>query len=421
MEGAVMADIFDQIHAQQQTQGAGDIFDQIHVQNDVTANSINPRTGTGYGLYQMRDQNGKTVGIPYNHVPAAAQQGFSFADDQSKFQYAKDSAADPNHSGGAPLVVGSTGMTPQQSLARAQQIEDSASLPMQVVGGIAKGAGTLARPALDAMDYSATGNTQGVGPMLDARTPMQRIAKYGTIVAAAAPAAIAAPVATAGGVIGGTLGAGAGQVIGKATGMSPGATDLLSDALGVAGGAGGAVGARPLVSALDFNAQKQAAGALLQSVAHDANQVPVQLDNAQDAALRLMDWQKKTNLGPTVNKFLNRITNPNQGPLTYEDARDFYQLFGKMSVEEGNKLAPPVKRDLVEMVAGLKQDIGDAADTVGRAADYYKGLKDYKTASNLQSWYDYAKDTLPGPLVKGAAGAAGAGGVYGLWKWLTGK
>ena len=114
-----------------------------------------------------------------------------------------------------PMVVGSTGMTPQQSQARANQVEDAAPLPMQVVGGIAKGAGTLARPALNAMDYATTGNTRDVGSMLDARTPAQRIGKYGTIAAAVVPAAVAAPVATVGGVVGGTVGAGAGQVMGK--------------------------------------------------------------------------------------------------------------------------------------------------------------------------------------------------------------
>lgn len=138
-------------------------------------------------------------------------------------------------------------------------------------------------------------------------------------------------------------------------------------------------------------AMKEAAGGLLQSVAHDANKIPVTLDNAGDAALRLMDWQKKTQLGPTINKFLNRVTNPKLGQMTYEEARDYYQLLGKMSADEQLKLAAPVKRDLAEMVSGLKSDIGNAADQVGRASDYYKGLGDYAKAMKFQDWYDTAK------------------------------
>jgi hypothetical protein len=193
----------------------------------------------------------------------------------------------------------------------------------------------------------------------------------------------------------------------------------------LAGGAGGATGARPLVTALDFNAQKQAAGALLQSVAKDANKVPVQLENSQDAAVRLMDWQKKTNLGPTINKFLNRITSPSQGLLTYEDARDFYQLLGKLSVDETNKLAPSVRRDVTQLVVGLKQDIGNAAATVGKAADYYQGLGDYATAAKYQGWLDSAKDFLTKEggkaIAKGVGAGAGGAAAYGLWKWITGK
>lgn len=163
---------------------------------------------------------------------------------------------------------------------------------------------------------------------------------------------------------------------------------------------------------------KQQAAGLLQSVAHDANQVPVQLNNAGDAALNMMDWQKKTQLGPTVNKFLNRITNPKLGPMTYEEARDYYQLLGNLSSDETSKLAPPVRRDLVQMVVGLKQDIGDAADTVGRASDYYQGMGDYAQASRLGEWYDAAKKyALPAAL--GAAGLAGGQKLLSLYSNMT--
>lgn len=167
-------------------------------------------------------------------------------------------------------------------------------------------------------------------------------------------------------------------------------------------------------AALEKLPSMEKAGGLLQSVAHDANKIPVQLDNAGDAALRLMDWQKKTQLGPTVNKFLNRITNPKLGPMTYEEARDYYQLLGKLSADEASKLSPPVRRDLVKMVTGLKADIGNAAEQVGRAADYYKGMQDYATAAKHQEWYEAAKDWG----IKAGLGAAGLGGLGTLWQYI---
>jgi hypothetical protein len=200
----------------------------------------------------------------------------------------------------------------------------------------------------------------------------------------------------------------AGQAIGTAEGgrmLGAGAKAVAP----IAGQAADAVASKILPSVM-----KEKAGGLLQSVAHDANKIPVQLDNAGDSALKLMDWQKKTQLGPTVNKFLNRITNPKAGPLTYEEARDFYQVLGNLSADETIKMAPPVRRQLVQMVVGLKQDIGNAADQVGHAADYYKGLNDYHTAAKLQEWYDAAKKyAIPAAL--GAAGMAGAGKLLNVY------
>jgi hypothetical protein len=108
---------------------------------------------------------------------------------------------------------------------------------------------------------------------------------------------------------------------------------------------------------------------------------------------------------PTKNITLYNKANTKAGPLTYEEGRDFYQLLGRLSADETMKMAPPVKRDLVQMVVGLKQDIGNAADQVGHAADYYKGLGDYAKAARLGEWYDAAKKYA----VPAALGAAGLG------------
>lgn len=176
-----------------------------------------------------------------------------------------------------------------------------------------------------------------------------------------------------------------------------------------------------VVNKLNPAAMKEAAGGLLQSVAHDANKLPVQLDNAGDAALKLMDWQKKTQLGPTLNKFLNRITNPKLGQMTYEEARDFYQLLGKMSADEQLKMAPPIKRELANLVSGLKDDIGNTADQVGKAADYYQGMKDYAKAARLQDAYQAMKEAGIGAVKYGIpAGLTGYGVKRGI-DALTGQ
>lgn len=169
------------------------------------------------------------------------------------------------------------------------------------------------------------------------------------------------------------------------------------------------------------SAMKEDAGALFQTIAKDANKVPVVLDNSQDAALRLMDWQKKTQLGPTLNKFLNRITNPKLGPMTYDEARDFQQLVSKMSAEETSKLAPTVQFQVKRLAAGLKADVGNAAGEVGRAADYYKAMGDYHKAAQLQEFYDLAKKYMTrGALLAVGGGLAGTGAHF-AQEYLEGK
>lgn len=167
------------------------------------------------------------------------------------------------------------------------------------------------------------------------------------------------------------------------------------------------------------------AGATLDSVLSKAKDVPVTLNKAADAATELMDWQRKTQLGPTINKFLNRITSPSQGPMNYEEARQWYQVLGKLSADETSKLPNVVQRSLKSMVSGLKQDIGDAAATVGEGEQYASGMGEYANAKKLEAMKQAAKDAILPNIVRGAAygvgGSAAGGAIYGLWKLLSGN
>lgn len=189
--------------------------------------------------------------------------------------------------------------------------------------------------------------------------------------------------------------------------------------------AASAGGGRVLTAIRNLLPSTERAKQLFSSVAGDANQVPVSLDNASDSALQLMDWQQKTNLGPTLNKFLNRITSPKLGPLTYEEARDYYSLLGNLSANEKMNLPPMVMHDVDGMLAGLKTDVGNAAAQVGRGADYNTAMSQYRRGAQLQDFKQAAKDAAIGPIIKGAAygigGTAAGGAAYKLWQWLTGN
>lgn len=226
---------------------------------DLTAN---PK---GQGTYSMWDNAGQMHAIPYSLVPVARGQGFTFdsnpvqdANNPSRNgltpmqQFTKDESADPNRIGGTSLQLAPAGArwtgvpepdSRQESLQRLAQAETDAPLPMRVATGAMKGAGTLERPVIDAINMAkgANGNTpQEQSEMLAARTPAETAAKVATVGAGMAPAVMAAPVATA-------LGLGAGSVAGygankaaNAMGIDPKTGAVIGDVAGLAAGAGAA-------------------------------------------------------------------------------------------------------------------------------------------------------------------------------------
>lgn len=160
------------------------------------------------------------------------------------------------------------------------------------------------------------------------------------------------------------------------------------------------------------------AGETFQDVAKAANKVPIDFSNSQDAVLKMVDWQKKTQLGPTINKFLNRVTNPNLGPVTYGEARDFYQLLGRLSADETSRMAPAVRFDLTRMVRGLKTDIGNAAGVVGQQAPYYQAMEEFRNAKRLEDISDATKDIVWTALKRAAQGSLALYGGKKLWDAL---
>jgi hypothetical protein len=163
---------------------------------------------------------------------------------------------------------------------------------------------------------------------------------------------------------------------------------------------GGVAGAANKIGKLIPSAER--AGQNFQETMSAAKDVPVTLNKASEGALKLIDWQKKTQLGPTINKFLNRVTNPKLGDLTYQEARDFYQLLGRLSADEASKLPPAVRFDLTKMVIGLKQDIGTAAQAVGKGDQYYSAMKEFAKAKKLEDISDATKDLIIEALKRAA-------------------
>ena len=219
----------------------------------------------GQGTYPMWDTAGKLHAIPYSLVPVAHGQGYQFDTNPIKDAanagrngltpsqaFLKDEAADPNRVGGTGMAMAPEGAqwsapaepaSRQESLQRLGDAETNAGLPMRVLTGAMKGAATMARPVVDAMNLGAGGNTPAEQSyMLEGRTPAETAAKVGTMGAMMAPAAVEAPVATALGLAGGTAAGYAGTAAANALGADPRTSAVVGDVTGLAGGVAAGAG-----------------------------------------------------------------------------------------------------------------------------------------------------------------------------------
>lgn len=189
------------------------------------------------------------------------------------------------------------------------------------------------------------------------------------------------------------------------------APEVAEGAAQVAGGAAQVPG--KIAGIVTGRAAKTAGGELFNTVskaASDAN-LTVDANAAFDAAQKIAenaDQAGRNVLG--IRKFMNRVTDPDKGPLTYEEARGFYKNIGDLSVSEKNALNKPTKRLVVGFLKELDTGIRGAAESIGQGENYSKAMELYHTGAQRA---DFVSDTLT-PLAKSAAKGAVKGGAWGV-------
>jgi hypothetical protein len=360
----------------------------------------------GEGTYAMWNDKGQKLGIPYSKVSSAQQKGYQFDTNSTRSgltpaqQFIKDQAADKTRTGGTSLAMRSN---PSQT----ENAQPGTGL--NLVAGVAKGAGTLATPVLDIGNLIAKhtgGNPVDINKMLAAHGAAQTIGKIGTIGATIVPSAVLNPAGTALALGGGAVGGTVGHVVGNATGMSPEATALLSDAGGIAGGAAGG-GLSTLLP------NKANAVATLNAVSNAAKNEPVNLEATQQALSDFVQYVKTGGKNATVvNKLLRRIspTAPRQSvlqsmqsdlsgdspaahqpdQLMFPEARQFYTNISRATARPGflrraieSPSAPDMRRNLGNVREAMNSDLTNAADSVGMGDQYTQGMSEYKNAAKL--------------------------------------
>jgi hypothetical protein len=208
-----------------------------------------------------------------------------------------------------------------------------------------------------------------------------------------------------------------------------GSLKALSGLLETATIPGSFVGGPTAELAIEAIPSKEAAGKILASVANDANNLPVTLSRSAPEIDRVREMvEAGSPSSKAITRILARTKNPSlkqffqKGPvrpMTYREARDFYSNLTSLSAEDVSTLNAPMRRQIGQLVAALKQDIGDTAAQVGRAADYYSGLKEYAQASKLNRFVDNAKELLAKPAARWLEGLGLGAGGYEAYRRLS--
>lgn len=159
------------------------------------------------------------------------------------------------------------------------------------------------------------------------------------------------------------------------------------------------------------------AGKNFEAVARVANKHAVDMtDKLGQSLLRIQQLAERggsgSNFGPVpIRKFFQRVTNPEMGPLTYEEARDFYSNVSRLSADEMNRLTPPMKRAVAQFARDLGDTITTTATHAGKGEQYLKAMSEYAKSMRLRDFMDDVKKAGIKALPWGAAGAAGTAGA----------
>lgn len=160
------------------------------------------------------------------------------------------------------------------------------------------------------------------------------------------------------------------------------------------------------------------AGATMKALSQEIGEHPVTItDDLSEALSRYQELVDNGNTQSTaVKKLLARVTDPDKGALTYDEARDFITKFGEMTADEKTSLTPTMQRQVSQVAKALKDSVAQTADNAGKLEAFIQSNKEYRNAKTIEKVLDWAKDTS----AKGIAQKAGAGGALVALKKLLG-
>lgn len=156
------------------------------------------------------------------------------------------------------------------------------------------------------------------------------------------------------------------------------------------------------------------AGANLNAVTSAIGKHTVDISDAGNTALRALELNQRAGfqLPSVIRRFLTRASNPDLGPITFEEARDMYSGATKLSIDESKAIKGQMKALVPEFAAKLGDALEETAARANRVEQYVQGLKEYSSAKNIEG----AASELWTRAKQAAGAAVLAGAGYEGWE-----
>ena len=120
------------------------------------------------------------------------------------------------------------------------------------------------------------------------------------------------------------------------------------------------------------------------------------------------------NAPSVVNKFVSRIADTDQPPLTYAEARKFYSNMGDLATSEKMAANSKMQGLIYRLQGALGDAISGTADQAGKLQQFQEAMKGFASGSKAAERFDILKNAL----IKAGIGAAGVGAAATLYKEL---
>jgi hypothetical protein len=205
---------------------------------------------------------------------------------------------------------------------------------------------------------------------------------------------------------------GQGKLLQGAGNIGKGLLDTAQLPMALANPEAGEAGAEVAAKALRQIPSKSRAGLLFDEVKAAAGHLPVDVEQAGKTAFEM---QQEANSGSSLPKvakdYLRRVTDPNKGPLTFNESRQFASNAGRLSANEQSKITPAMRAKVSQLASDLSAANRGAAEQAGVAPQYAEAMRNYRNAATANQ---YGKKALK-YVGKSAVGGllAGAGIRYG--------